>query len=110
MIFNLTQHVVRIVDVDGNVHDILPSGTVATVSVTMTATQAVTVEGLQFAVNRREFGQVQNLPEQQPGSIYIVSAMVKDRILDRPDVFAPDTGPTAIRKDGQVWGVLGLVK
>lgn len=110
MIFNLTPHLVRIVDTDGNVHNILPSGTVATVSVTMTPSQPVTVDGLQFAVNRRELGQVRNLPEQQLNTIYVVSAMVKERTLDRPDVFAPDTGPTAIRNEGQVWAVLGLVQ
>lgn len=62
-----------------------------------------------FAVSSRTFGQVQGLPEQQPGVTFIVSAMVLDRV-NREDVVAPDTGATAVRKDGQVWAVRGLVR
>ena len=106
---NLTPHLVRIMDEDGQLHGIQPSGSVATVSTTMTTAGTVFDGARTFAVSSRTFGQVQGLPEQQPGVTFIVSAMVLDHV-NREDVVAPDTGATAIRKDGQVWAVRGLVR
>lgn len=108
-IVNLTPHLVRIMDKDGNLHEIQPSGTVATVSVVMRREPDLSVDGVTFNVSSRDYGHVQGLPNRTPGTVFIVSAMVKDRTPVRFDVFAPDTGPSAIRKDGQVWAVHGLV-
>lgn len=38
-------------------------------------------------------------PDENPGACYLVSALVLQRCAGRLDVFAPDTGPTAIRDD-----------
>lgn len=106
---NLTQHLVRILDKDGNTFEIQPSGSVATVGVVMRPEPDLYIEFLRFSVSSRDYGQVHGLPKRIPGTVFIVSAMVQDRVQDREDVFAPDTGPSAIRKDGQVWAVRGLV-
>ena len=47
------------------------------------------------------YGDVVGLPgpDENPGACYLVSALVLQRCAGRTDVFAPDTGPTAIRDD-----------
>lgn len=46
-----------------------------------------------------------------PHTIYVVSALVASRCAGRPDVYSPDTGPTAIRDDeGRIVAVRGLVR
>ena len=108
-IINLTPHLVRIMDKDGNLHEIQPSGSVATVGVVMRHEQDLCIELRRFSVSSRDYAHVHGLPKRIPGTVFIVSAMVQDRVLDREDVFAPDTGTSAIRKDGQVWAVRGLI-
>lgn len=57
------------------------------------------------------FGEVEGLPERQPETIYVVSAMVAARVK-RLDVFAPGTGPqdNAIRNEkGQIVAVTRLI-
>jgi len=53
------------------------------------------------------FGRVIGLPEPEPGKLYIVSSLVAQHVR-RPDVVAPDTGPTAIREGGQIVAVTRL--
>lgn len=49
---------------------------------------------------RQTFGDVEGLPEPLHGTIYIVSGLVRSALgSSRPDVVAPDTGPTAIRDE-----------
>ncbi len=56
------------------------------------------------------YGEVEGLPEPQPDTVYIVSLMVAQRVPWRTDVFAPDSGPTAIRNAaGQIEAVTGFV-
>lgn len=56
------------------------------------------------------YGEVEGLPDPQPDTVYIVSLMVAQRVPWRNDVFAPDSGPTAIRNAaGQIEAVRGLV-
>ena len=55
-----------------------------------------------------EFGDVQNLPDPQPSTIYIVSTLIAQRVK-RADVLSPDTGPTAIRNaNNQIEAVRAL--
>lgn len=55
------------------------------------------------------------MPEAQPDTVYIVSGMVLDALKRQgsarvgSDVFAPDTGADAIRENGQIVAVKGLV-
>ena len=55
------------------------------------------------------FGAVEDLPEPQEGTIYIVSLLVQQAV-NRPDVYRPDTGPQSIIRDsiGQIVGVKAL--
>jgi hypothetical protein len=57
-----------------------------------------------FETVATQYGDVEGLPPKQPGLTYIVSSMVLAN-CSRPDVVAPDTGKTAIRKDGKIEAV-----
>jgi hypothetical protein len=64
-------------------------------------------------VCRQVFGEVQNLPEPQPGVRYVVSAMVLSALAgSRDDVVAPATGhPDCQRNEqGHVMSVPGFVQ
>ena len=102
---NLTPHALTI---DGI--GVLPaSGAVARVESVRVALG--TVGGV--AVTRQTLGAVMGLPASSDGVAYIVSALVLEAaratLRAGVDVFAPDTGPGATRKDGQIVSVRGLV-
>lgn len=68
-------------------------------------------------VRRKINGAVTGLPDPVEGLTFIVSGMVRDALnalpahLQRSDVYAPDTGPDAIRNDkGHIVAVRGLVQ
>lgn len=56
------------------------------------------------------FGDVENVPDPQKDVIFIVSSLVASRLPERPDVVAPDTGPTAVRENGQIVAVTRFQK
>ena len=102
---NLTPHAIT-VRVNGVDTTIQPSGTLARVT---SSEQVVGVCPLSGApIIRRVFGEATGLPEN--GEPCLVSALVLSACPNRAGVFAPDTGPTAIRNDaGQVVAVTRLV-
>jgi len=102
MIVNLTPHEINVVDVDGKVVSIPPSGRVARVA--QTREQRGTIDGL--AVTYSTFGDVEGLPAPQAGVIYVVSGLVLSAVPDRPDVFAP--GEAVRDEEGRVIGARGL--
>ena len=64
---------------------------------------------------RTVYGKVEGLPEPEPDTIYLVSALVGGRpeIQGRDDVFIPGTGPKdgAVRTaEGQIYAVTRLVQ
>lgn len=104
---NLTPHPITIRTPDGDV-TLPPSGAVARVAVHEGSIRPVTVDGLQVPAAGRYFGIVEGLPEE--GVPCIVSSLVLGRVPDRDGVFAPDTGPTAIRDtSGHIVAVTRLV-
>jgi hypothetical protein len=115
---NLTPHTITIRRT-GTLDDVLledivvpPSGTVARVATTETCT--ATVDGVRFV--RRKFGHVYGLPRYADGIddttvAVLVSSMVLAAVTGRPNTFAPDSGPSAIRDaDGHVVAVTQLVE
>lgn len=61
-------------------------------------------------VTSQVFGAVTGLPDPSPDTVYVVSALVLGALKgSRPDVVAPDTGPDAIRENGQIVAVRGFV-
>jgi len=101
---NLTPHAITLRSPDGSEKTIQPSGTVARVEM---AEQVIgTHAGL--PVIERQPGAVTGLPDG--GTPCIVSAMVLSAVPGRPHTYAPDTGGTAIREDGQIIAVTRLVR
>ena len=100
---NLTPHAITLALPSGESVTFPPSGRLARVT-----SQEVVIGALQGApIIKRQFGAVEGLPED--GTPCLVSALVLSACPGREGVYAPDTGPTAIRKDGQVVAVTRLV-
>jgi hypothetical protein len=108
-LINLTPHEVVVYDQTGQniVLRIPPSGKVARVSV---STETVgEINGV--AVRKTTYGDIQDLPDPQPGVIYVVSTLVlialKDKGIIRTDIVSPDTNPDSALRDtsGKIIGV-----
>jgi hypothetical protein len=109
LLVNLTPHalVLRVGETDLTLP---PSGQVARVSVRQVADGSILTEAGEIPLYRSEYGAVEGLPAHEAGVVYLVSGLVAGRCQDRPDVWGPDTGPTAIREGGQVKAVIRLAK
>lgn len=106
-IINLNKHTINVV-IDGEMAEIAPSGQVATVSVK--SVQVGSVNGIPLF--RSEYGDIVGLPEPQDGVLYLVNMLVGQRaasLLGRTDLIGPDSGPSAIRENGQVKAVTQFV-
>lgn len=103
---NLTPHTIVIRAADGTDTTIPASGMLA--RVTSTETQVGTCPLTGVSVMRREFGAVEGLPTD--GTPCLVSSLVLSAVpAGTAGVYAPDTGPTAIRENGQIIAVTRLV-
>lgn len=100
---NLTPHAITLQRVDGTRVTYAPSGKVARVS----TTEAEVDQYDGVPVMSRQLGEAEGLPEE--GVVCLVSAMVASAVPGRKGVYAPDSGPTAIRENGQVVAVTRLV-
>ena len=97
---NLTPHTITLNDG----REFQPSGTIARVSNKFT-------EFNEQGICCVSYGDVENLPQPEQDTIYIVSAMVLAACADRPDVVAPATGhPNCIRDNGRIVSVPGFVR
>jgi|DEB3_MinimDraft_2_1074329.scaffolds.fasta_scaffold14684_1 hypothetical protein len=116
---NLTPHDIDIELENGTRVTIPKSGTVARVTQESFPIDGCEIEiddeWLLIPVSHPVYGEVEGLPPvdpENPHLIYLVSAMVANTpaASARLDVYAPDTGPTAIREDGRIVAVRGLVQ
>lgn len=119
---NLTPHAIHICDETGTeIIRTIPSAGMARVSSTQNTLPSI--DGI--PMSETVFGEVTGLPEPEPGTTYIVSDFVLRAALAesekaaqrqdwlvpvRDDLVRPDTGPTCVRKDGQIWAVRGLTR
>ncbi len=84
---NLTPHNIVFMDNAGNkILTVEPSGQIARCSVTRE--KIGEINGI--PVNKSRFGKVENLPEPQEGTIFIVSALTAQAVPEREDVFITD--------------------
>jgi len=107
-IVNLTPHELNLMPEgpDGPTITIPPSGIVARCFTTRERVDTITVNGISVPVNQTRFWEVFDLPEPQPDTIYIVSALVAQAAPDRPDVFIVDD---TVRDDqGRIIGARAL--
>ncbi len=100
---NVTPHAIVVRLADGSEQVFPPSGVIARCS--SKNIPCSSIEGV--PCSKTSFGEVEGLPPPQEGVVYIASLLVRERSA-RSDVVSPDTGPTAIRENGQVKAVLGF--
>lgn len=99
---NLTPHEINIVREDGSkILDVPTSGIVARADERRTS---VDIAGLDISVSEITYGAVE-MPEPEPGVIYIVSALAAQQLPNRQDILIP--GPLK-REKGQPIGCVGL--
>lgn len=107
-IVNLTPHALNLMPAgpDGPVVTIPPSGQVARCAVTRVQVDTITVDGVTVPINKTQFGAVSDLPDPQPSTVYVVSALVAQAVPDRQDVLIVDD---AVRDDqGRIIGAKAL--
>ena len=81
-IVNLTAHEVKIVNIEGEIITIPPSGKVAKVDVEYQKINEVN----KIPVYKIIYKNIEGLPEPKENTYYIVSAIVKNAIPEREDV------------------------
>ena len=105
-LINLTPHDVTLIRSDGSSFTLAPSGQVARVAATLTP-MGEDIEGIPVYI-RALADEVEGLPIPFLGIKWVVSSMVLEAAR-RPDLLAPDTGSTALRRNGLVVGVRQLI-
>lgn len=86
-IINLTPHAITFLRDDNSVLAIVePSGTIARASQTREAVDSV--NGI--VINQCSYGSVTGLPDPQPETIYLVSALTAQACPERSDVYIVD--------------------
>ena len=107
-IVNLTPHALNLMPAGptGPVVTIPSSGQVARCATSRVQVDTITVDGVTIPVNRTQFGEVTGLPDPQPDTIFVVSAVVAQAVPNRPDVFIVDD---AVRDEqGRIIGARAL--
>jgi len=113
--FNLTPHTVCIILASGETLTIDPQPVSARVEQSHTFITPLSDDGdqsgRQVALAVPTYGAIIGLPAPVPTVAYIVSVFVANAAaaLGRTDVVYPDSGPDAVRKDGQVVAVRRLL-
>jgi hypothetical protein len=111
---NLTPHPIVLQHPEGTV-TLPPSGAVARVATVEEPAGIVLLDGVEVPVVRRHFGAVEGLPgDYGPDRPVVVSSLVLEALrasgADTSGVYAPDTGPTAVRDaEGRIVAVTRLV-
>ena len=108
-IINLTPHELTLIgEAEKIIGRIAPTGQVARVKTLATEVGQVVVDGHTVPIVATTYGEVENLPEPQEDTTYVVSILVVQALGGRrSDVVAPDTGPQSVVRDalGQIKGV-----
>ena len=107
-IINLTPHQIVLMPEgpDGPTVTIPPSGQVARCEVNRVQVNTIVVDGISVPVNQTQFGRVDGLPDPQPDTIYVVSALVAQAMPWRDDVFIVDD--TVRDEQGRIIGARAL--
>ena len=104
-VINLTPHSLNLVTDSGTV-TVPPSGVVARVAVARESAGTVTIDGVTVPLSRATYGAIEGLPDPQPNTFYVVSAVVASAARDRNDLLVPDD---LVRDEhGRVIGARGL--
>jgi hypothetical protein len=86
---NLTPHVVDLISEEGEKLSIQPSGQLARVFVLGEVVGHYVFEGKKFPRKKSVYGKVEGLPDEQAGTVFIVSALVRNALPERFDIVSP---------------------
>lgn len=106
---NLTPHAINII---GENNEVLatfePSGIIARAAQTKELVEELNITGMTIPVYESTFGKVENLPEPEEDTIFVVSALTAQACKDRHDVYVTDN---PVRDDqGRIIGCRSLGK
>lgn len=104
---NLTPHPINVIS-NGKVIIISTSGIIARCTTVISDLDPIYVDGIKIPIAQSLIGDIINLPDAQPDTMYIASILVatKAKQLGRTDVVSPDT----IRDDlGNIIGCKGFI-
>jgi len=88
---NLTPHTVNVVGENGTVvFTVEPSGIVARCQATTVVIGEVSVDGVTFPMTETKFGELQDMPDPEEDTIFIVSTLVAQAAKGRNDVVIPN--------------------
>jgi len=113
-IINLTPHELNICDSEGKIILSIPPPKdvpIPRVQVRSEIVGEVEADGVRIPVRRVVYGDVENIPPEREGTIYIVSTLVtlalRERGIIRGDLLSPDTNMDSVIRDssGRVLGV-----
>jgi len=114
-IINLTPHELNIYDSEGKIILSIPpkeDTPIPRVSIKSEVVGTIeVVEGVRIPVRRVVYGDVENIPPEREGTIYIVSTLVtlalREKGVERRDLLSPDTNMDSVIRDssGRVLGV-----
>ena len=102
VLVNMTPHDLNIVQIDGSILTVAPSGFVPRCASSEVVDGTI---GNLIQVTRQTLGEVEGLPESLPATFYIVSRLVASA-ANRPDLLVP--GPLGRDDQGRVIGCKGL--
>lgn len=102
---NLTPHAVTIHGYQGTI-TIQPDGPPARLAVTRQLVGEVFVDEVTIPINRPTFGLTEGLPEAQPDTLLLVSALVAEANKHRRDLVSP--GELVRDEAGNIVGARGL--
>jgi len=111
---NLTPHELNVYNSEGKVILSIPPPKdvpVPRVSIKSEVVGTIDVDGIEIPVRRITYGDVENLPPPEEGTVYVVSTFVilalKEKGIERKDLLSPDTNPDSAVRDssGKVIGV-----
>lgn len=107
-LINLTPHEITLILEGGELY-IPPTGTVARCTTNRVTVGEVEIEGFKVPINKTEFGEVENLPQPEEGTYFIVSAIVAQAMAGkRDDLLIPDD---AVRDEqGRIIGARALAR
>jgi hypothetical protein len=88
---NLTTHAIKIARPEGAI-EIPPSGRIARARTIRKIIAFVEIDGIRVPINKTTFAELIDLPEPEPGALYIISIVALEAALKlgRTDVVSPD--------------------
>ena len=114
-VLNLTPHTINLM-VGESIIEVPASGIIARCGEDVKSCDPIKIDGIAVETVKKGFHSVDNIPNEKPGQIVLVSLMVLNAIkemgIERADLFAPDTGNgSAVRdENGRIKGVKRLIR